>query len=43
LNFAKNKEQILNDLPLMFNLYPEDFCQLYKADIEALEKITMVS
>lgn len=39
----KNKEQILNDLPLMFNLYPEDFCQLYKADMEALEKITMVS
>ena len=25
------------------NLYPEDFCQLYKADMEALEKITMVS
>jgi len=39
----KDKKQILNDLPLMFNLYPEDFCQLYKADMEALEKITMVS
>lgn len=39
----KDKTKIINDLPSFFNLYPEDFCQLYQADLEVLEKRMMVS
>lgn len=39
----KDKTKIINDLPSFFNLYPEDFCLLYQADLEVLEKRMMVS
>ncbi len=44
VNFCqKDRNKIMNELPSFFNLYPEDFYQLYKSDIEAVEQIMKVS
>ena len=40
---AVDYKSIMNELPSFFNLYPEDFCLLYQADLEVLEKRMMVS
>ena len=40
---AVDYKSIMNELPSFFNLYPEDFYQLYKSDIEAVEQIMKVS
>ncbi|MNV65887.1 hypothetical protein D3C71_1586090 [compost metagenome] len=38
-----DKSKVIPDLSSFFNLYPEDFNQLYKADIEEMERFSMVS
>ena len=44
VDFCQNdRNKIMNELPSFFNLYPEDFYQLYKSDIEAVEQIMKVS
>lgn len=38
-----DKSKVIPDLSSFFNLYPEDFTQLYKADIEEMERFSMAS
>lgn len=38
-----DKSKVIPDLSSFFNLYPEDFTQLYKADLEEMERFSMTS